>query len=148
MAQSSRARQWAEPLAFVAAVSAVLLLIFPKGFPNYDTIYYLLWGREIAEGMSPDYSAPLAPTPHPLYDLLGAVLSPLGDGAITVAVMLAYISLGLLAWLVYRLGAAWLDRPIGLLAAFLVMTSAPVLSEKDAAAPLLAGFNSPFTFEG
>jgi 4-amino-4-deoxy-L-arabinose transferase-like glycosyltransferase len=29
---------------------------------------------------------------------------------------------------VYRLGADWLDRPIGLLAAFLVMTSAPVLS--------------------
>lgn len=28
------------------------------------------------------------------------------------------------------------------------LTSAPVLSEKDAAAPLLAGFNSPFTFEG
>lgn len=28
------------------------------------------------------------------------------------------------------------------------LTSAPVLSEKDAQAPLLADFNSPFTFEG
>ena len=28
------------------------------------------------------------------------------------------------------------------------LTSAPVLSKKDAAAPLLARFNSPFTFEG
>jgi len=28
------------------------------------------------------------------------------------------------------------------------LTSAPVLSKKDAAAPLLACFNSPFTFEG
>jgi len=28
------------------------------------------------------------------------------------------------------------------------LSSAPVLSEKDATAPLLAGFNSPFTFEG
>ena len=128
MAESSRVRRWAEPLAFIAAISAVLLAIFPKGFPNYDTIYYLLWGKEIAQGLSPDYGAPLAPTPHPLYDLLGTVLYPLGDGAITVAVILAYVSLGLLAWLVYRLGAAWLDRPIGLLAAFLVMTSAPVLS--------------------
>jgi len=128
MAQSSRARAWAEPFAFIIAVSAVLLAIFPNGFPNYDTIYYLLWGRELAEGMSPDYSAPLAPTPHPLYHLFGALLSPLGDGAITVAVVFAYVSLGLLAWLIYRLGAAWLDRPIGLLAAFLVMTSAPVLS--------------------
>lgn len=128
MPQPSRARAWAEPMIFIAAISAALLAIFPRGFPNYDTIYYLLWGREIAEGLSPDYGAPLAPTPHPLYDLLGAVLSPLGDGAITVAVILAYVSLGLLAWLVYRLGSAWLDRPVGLLAAFLVMTSAPVLS--------------------
>ncbi|MGB0120993.1 MAG: hypothetical protein WBP55_08595 [Solirubrobacterales bacterium] len=128
MPQSSRLRAWAVPLAFIAGISAILLLIFPPGFPNYDTIYYLLWGREIAEGMSPDYGAPLAPTPHPLYDLLGAILSPLGDGAITVAVILAYVSLGLLAWLVYKLGSAWFDRPIGAVAAFLVMTSAPVLS--------------------
>ncbi|MEX0621049.1 MAG: hypothetical protein WD181_05650 [Solirubrobacterales bacterium] len=128
MPQPSRARLWAEPLAFIAAVSAVLLAIFPRGFPNYDTIYYLLWGKEIAQGMSPDYGAPLAPTPHPLYDLLGTVLYPLGDGAIAVAVVLAYISLGLLAWLVYRLGSDWLSRPIGMVAAFLVMTSAPVLS--------------------
>ncbi|HNH85922.1 MAG TPA: hypothetical protein PLE93_02360, partial [Solirubrobacterales bacterium] len=116
------------PLAFIAVISAVLLAIFPKGFPNYDTIYYLLWGREIADGLSPDYGAPLAPTPHPLYDLLGALFSPLGDGSITVAVVLAYVSLGLLAWLVYRLGSEWFDRWIGVLAAFLVMTSAPVLS--------------------
>ncbi|HMX71978.1 MAG TPA: hypothetical protein PKA56_09505, partial [Solirubrobacterales bacterium] len=43
-------------------------------------------------------------------------------------VVLAYVSLGLLAWLVYRLGSEWFDRWIGVLAAFLVMTSAPVLS--------------------
>lgn len=128
MTTSNRLRSWGPPIAFIAVVSAVLLAIFPKGFPNYDTIYYLLWGREIADGLSPDYGAPLAPTPHPLYDLLGAVFSPLGDGSITVAVILAYVSLGLLAWLVYRLGAEWFDRPIGGVAAFLVMTSAPVLS--------------------
>ncbi|MBN8867921.1 MAG: hypothetical protein J0H98_10235 [Solirubrobacterales bacterium] len=128
MTTPNRLRSWGPPLAFIAGVSAVLLAIFPKGFPNYDTIYYLLWGREIADGLSPDYGAPLAPTPHPLYDLLGAVFSPLGDGSITVAVVLAYVSLGLLAWLVYRLGAEWFDRPVGALAAFLVMTSAPVLS--------------------
>lgn len=128
MTSSKLLRSWGPPLAFIAVVSAVLLAIFPKGFPNYDTIYYLLWGREIADGLSPDYGAPLAPTPHPLYDLLGAVFSPLGDGSITVAVVLAYASLGLLAWLVYRLGKEWFDRWIGFLASFLVMTSAPVLS--------------------
>lgn len=128
MTSSKLLRSWGPPLAFIAVVTAVLLAIFPKGFPNYDTIYYLLWGKEIAQGMSPDYGAPLAPTPHPLYDLLGAVFTPLGDGSITVAVVLAYVTLGLLAWLVYRLGKEWFDRWIGFLAAFLVMTSAPVLS--------------------
>lgn len=128
MPQSSRLRSWGLPLAFIAAVSAVLLLIFPRGFPNYDTIYYLLWGREIFDGMSPDYGAPLAPTPHPLYDLLGAITAPLGDGSITVAIVLAYVSLGLLAWLVYELGSAWFDRLIGGVGAFLIMTSAPILS--------------------
>ncbi len=128
MPRSNRLRPWGLPLAFILGVTAVLLLVFPRGFPNYDTIYYLLWGREIFDGMSPDYGAPLAPTPHPLYDLLGAVVAPLGDGAITVAIVIAYVSLGLLAWLVYKLGAAWFDRAIGGVAAFLVMTSAPVLS--------------------
>jgi hypothetical protein len=128
MQSSSRLRTWGEPLAFVTVITAILLLIFPQGFPNYDTIYYLLWGREIFDGMSPDYGAPLAPTPHPLYDLLGAVVAPLGDGAITVAIVIAYVSLGLLAWLVYKLGSAWFDRAIGSIAAFLVMTSAPILS--------------------
>ena len=128
MPESSRLATWAIPAAVVAAVSVVLLAVFPLGFTNYDTVYYLLWGREIYEGMSPDYSPALAPTPHPLYDLLGFITAPLGDGAITVAVVIAYLSLGLLVYLVYLLGSIWFDRPIGILAALLVITAAPVLS--------------------
>jgi len=125
---TAAARRWGTPLLFVAVISVLLLLIFPTGFPNYDTIYYLLWGKEIALGQAPDYSPPLVPTPHPLYDLLGIVTTPLGDGAITVTVILAYISLGLLAWVVFELGRHFFDRWTGLLAAVLVMTAAPVLS--------------------
>ncbi|MBK5111128.1 MAG: hypothetical protein JJE10_07135 [Thermoleophilia bacterium] len=128
MPDSDRLATWGIPVAFVVVVSAVLLAVFPLGFTNYDTIYYLLWGREIFDGMSPDYAPALTPTPHPLYDLLGFVAAPLGDGAITVAVVIAYFSLGLLVFLVYRLGSIWFDRPIGLLAALFVITAAPVLS--------------------
>ena len=116
------------PVGVIALVALLLLVVFPTGFPNYDSVYYLLWGREIAEGMSPDIGPPLVPTPHPLYELFGAAVSPFGDGASTAAMVLAYLSLGALAWLVYRLGSLWFDRPTGVLAAVVIMTSAPILS--------------------
>jgi len=121
-------RRWLAPAAWVAAVVVALLLIFPLGFPNYDTIYALVWGRELAHGTSPDYGAALPPTPHPLADLLGLLTTPLGGGAIGVTMVIAYLSLGLVAYLVYRLGALWLDRPIGAVAALFVLTRAPYLS--------------------
>ncbi len=116
------------PAAWVAGVSAVLLLLFPVGFPNYDTIYALVWGRELAHGISPDVGAALAPTPHPLTELIGLVTTPLGDGAITVTMVIAYASLGLIGFFVYRLGAIWFDRWIGAAAAAIVLTRAPFLS--------------------
>jgi len=116
------------PVAWVAAVTAVLLLVFPVGFPNYDTIYALVWGRELAHGVSPDYGSALPPTPHPLTDLIGLVATPLGDGAITVTMVIAYASLGLIGYFVYRLGSLWFDRWIGAVAAAIVLTRAPFLS--------------------
>ena len=116
------------PAAWVAGVSAVLLLVFPVGFPNYDTIYALVWGRELAHGMSPDVGSALPPTPHPLTELLGLVTTPLGNGAITVTMVIAYATLGLIGFFVYRLGAIWFDRWIGALAAAIVLTRAPFLS--------------------
>ena len=122
------ARNWLTPAAWVAAVAAVLLLIFPLGFPNYDTIYALLWGRELGEGLSPDRGAALPPTPHPLAELFGLVTSPFGNGAIDLTMVVAYVSLGLVGYLVYRLGSLWFDRPIGAVAALIVLTRAPFLS--------------------
>jgi hypothetical protein len=121
-------RNWLTPAAWVAAVAALLLAVFPLGFPNYDTIYALVWGRELAHGVSPDYGAALPPTPHPLADLFGLVTTPLGGGAIDVTMVVAYLSLGLVGYLVYRLGALWFDRPIGAVAALIVLTRAPYLS--------------------
>ncbi|HEX7280116.1 MAG TPA: hypothetical protein VF255_10900, partial [Solirubrobacterales bacterium] len=125
---SKGARNWLTPAAWVAAVSGVLLLLFPVGFPNYDTIYALVWGREIAHFESPDMGAALPPTPHPLTELWGAVLTPLGDEAITLTMIGAYVSLGLIGYFVYRLGTIWFDRWIGATAALVVLTRAPFLS--------------------
>ncbi len=124
----SRVSSWLTPAAWVAAVTALLLLVFPVGFPNYDTIYALVWGRELAHGMSPDVGAALPPTPHPLTELIGLVTTPLGDGAIAVTMVIAYAALGLIGFFVYRLGAIWFDRWVGAVAAAIVLTRAPFLS--------------------
>lgn len=118
----------ATPLLWSAAVAGALWLIAPYGFPNYDTRYALVWGGELAHGVAPDYRVGDVPTPHPLADLWGAIVSPLGaQGAEIATTALAYLALGLIAVLVYRLGSLWFDRPIGLLAAVLVLTRPPIL---------------------
>lgn len=122
------ARNWLTPAAWVAAVVVILLLLFPLGFPNYDTIYSLLWGTELADSVSPDRGAALPPTPHPLAELFGLVTAPFGEGAIDLTMIVAYVSLGLVGYLVYRLGSLWFDRPIGAVAALIVLTRAPYLS--------------------
>jgi hypothetical protein len=117
------------PLAYIGSIALALWLIFPFGFPNYDTVYALVWGNELAHGMSPDYNAALPPTPHPLGDLWGVLLTPFG--AVTASdatTVLAYLVLGAVAYLVYRLGTLWFDRAIGAVAAAIVLTRAPYLS--------------------
>ncbi len=117
------------PAAWIGGIALALWLIFPFGFPNYDTAYALLWGDELAHGASPDYNAALPPTPHPLADLWGVLLTPFG--AVTASdatTVLAYLVLGVVAYLVYRLGALWFDRAIGAVAAGIVLTRAPYLS--------------------
>jgi hypothetical protein len=105
------------PVAWIgggaAALWAFLGVGLGVGFVNYDTVYSLAWGQQLARGQLPAYQLPLAPTPHPLTELLGVVLAPLGAPAtLTIVVGLAYISLAGLAYVVYRLGTAWFSWPV------------------------------------
>ena len=50
-------------------------------YPNYDSYYSLLWGREVLHGTLPSFDAYRAPTEHPLAIAFGAVLALVGDGA-------------------------------------------------------------------
>lgn len=126
----------ARPIAALAALSAAVWALAGRGLVNYDTLYALVWGRDLAHGRSPDLDVTLAPTAHPLATALGVLLSPLssasdhgvhGMGATGVVLVLAFLALGALGLLVYRLGAAWFDPWAGALAALIVLTRRPVL---------------------
>ena len=128
----SRARN----VGVVALLGAVAWALAGRGLVNYDTLYALVWGRDVARGTLPDLEVPLAPTPHPLATLGGIVLAPLsasaerginGEAATTVVLVGAFASLGALGWVVFRLGAAWFNPATGALAAAIMLTRRPVL---------------------
>lgn len=115
--------------ALLAALAAVLWLLCGVGFANYDTLYALSWGGQLARGETPAYEVAIAPTPHPLLELLGLVLAPLAPRAIEdVAVALGFLALAGCAWVLFRLGELWFGRAAGVVAALILLTRVPILS--------------------
>ncbi len=123
-------------LAGVLVAAVALRLLTGPGLVNYDTLYSLVWGRQLAQGTAPDLEAGIAPTPHPLATLGGIVLSPLsalehdglhGEAATWIVLAFAFVSLGLLGWIVFALGREWFNTAAGVVAAAIVVTRAPVL---------------------
>ncbi|HEX3909943.1 MAG TPA: glycosyltransferase family 39 protein [Solirubrobacteraceae bacterium] len=116
-------------LATVAAGGALLWLICGVGFANYDTLYALAWGGQLARGETPAYEVAIAPTPHPLIEALGVVLAPLPPQAVEdVTVALGFLALAGCAWLLYRLASLWFGRAAGVVAALILLTRVPILS--------------------
>jgi hypothetical protein len=118
----------AAPLT-IAAGAVVLWAIAGIGFANYDTLYALTWGGQLARGETPQYGIPIAPTPHPLVEALGVLLSPLSPSSVEdVTVALGFLALSACGWVIYRLCALWFGRAAGALAALLLVTRVPILS--------------------
>jgi hypothetical protein len=121
--------RWAPATLAIVLGALALWLIAGVGFVNYDTLYGLVWGQQLARGETPEYGLPIAPTPHPLVELLGIPLAPLGASAATaITVALAFLALSACGWIVYRLGSVWFGRAAGILAALILLTRVPVLS--------------------
>ena len=113
--------------AFALAV-AVLVWALTRTYPNYDSYYHLVWGRQLLDGLAPTFTAYAAPTQHPLYVALGAVLGAVfGESADRALVLVCLLSHALLVLGTYRLGAEVFGRWSGALAALFVAASASFL---------------------
>lgn len=109
--------------------AVALRAIAGVGFANYDTLYALAWGGQLTQGETPAYGVPIAPTPHPLLEMLGVVLRPLSPHAeIEVTVWLGFAALAGCAWIVFRLGEVWFGWAAGAVAALVFVTRVPVVS--------------------
>src|SRR3954470_4306989 len=95
-------RAWPDALAALV-VAAAVFAFFGHAFLNYDSFYALVWGDDLAHGRTPQFDAPVAPTPHPLANLIGLLLSPLGSAAETAFLVIVLIGIGALVVGIFRL---------------------------------------------
>jgi hypothetical protein len=121
--------KWLWPTVTIGLGALLLWAIAGVGFVNYDTLYALVWGQQLARGEVPQYGLPIAPTPHPLIEALGIPLSSLGASATTaIAVALAFLALSACGWVLYQLTRAWFGRAAGIVAVVVLLTRVPILS--------------------
>lgn len=124
--------RFARPVERVAAglavAAAVLVWAITRTYPNYDSYFHLVWGRELLDGVAPSFEAYAAPTQHPLYVALGALLGLIfGESADRALVLVCLLSHAALVFGAYRLGAAVFGRWSGALGALFVAASASFL---------------------
>lgn len=113
--------------AFLVVGAAVATWAIAPTYPNYDSYYHLVWGRELLDGLAPSFEAYAAPTQHPLYVAVAALLGLIGEDADRALVLLCLLSHGVLVLGTYRLGAAAFGRWPGLLGGLFAGASASFL---------------------
>jgi hypothetical protein len=108
-------------LAVLALGTLIGFLVYPT-YPNYDSYYSLLWGRELLHGIKPSFDGYRTPTEHPLAVAFGMLLSIVGDPADRIMVGATLASFVVLAAGLYRLAAASFGTLVGLAAGALLCT--------------------------
>ncbi|MEA2150268.1 MAG: hypothetical protein QOD69_2098 [Solirubrobacteraceae bacterium] len=75
------------------ALAAVVLWALVPTYPDYDAYEHLVWGRDVLHGVAPGFETFAAPTQHPLYLALAALLSLAGQDADRLLVLVTVLSL-------------------------------------------------------
>jgi len=106
--------------ALLCIGSLVGFLVFPT-YPNYDSYYSLLWGREVLDLQAPTFEGFRVPTEHPLAIAVSAVvgLFPSADRLFIALILASFLWL---IWGVYKLGRVSFTPLVGGVAALLTLT--------------------------
>jgi len=111
---------WARALGaglVAVALGVAARLLYGRGTVGYDAAWALLWGQQLARGEVPDLDAVGAPTPHPLANVVSAVL-----GSPDLVLAVSWLAFGALGVAAYALGTALYSRWVGGLFAALLLT--------------------------
>jgi hypothetical protein len=122
----ARVRMNADVLARLAFAAlcvgfAIGFFVYPT-YPNYDSYYSLLWGRELLDLQAPIFEGFRVPTEHPLAIAVGAVLGLAGEAGDRLWVAMIFATYLALVAGVYRLGRLAFTPLVGAVAAALLLT--------------------------
>src|SRR5689334_10993108 len=112
--------------ATILFVAVLMWVIYDPWYMNYDARYALDWARDITRGLTPDFKAPFAPTPHPFSIAVSFLGVAFGDH---VAMWLVLLGFGAVVWLTYLLGARLFNPWVGAVAALVVVTRPAMLRD-------------------
>src|SRR4051812_32991268 len=91
------AATWAKAALMALTAAALAGYVVCPTYPNYDSIYSLVWGREILHGHLPSFDAYRAPTEHPLWLAASVVLDLVfgdhADRALLLLTLLSFVAL-------------------------------------------------------
>ncbi|HEV2753831.1 MAG TPA: hypothetical protein VGV36_08360, partial [Solirubrobacteraceae bacterium] len=108
-------------LVGLALLALLGFAIYPT-YPTYDSIYSIVWGRELLDGALLSFEAYRAPTQHPLAIAIGALLAPLGDVGARLWLALCIGSFVVLVAGLYTLGKRAFTPLVGAAAALLLLS--------------------------
>lgn len=111
------------PALGALVLGAVLAWALVPTYPDYDAYHHLVWGRDLLEGRAAGFEDYAAPTQHPLYLALGALLSLAGEHADRLLVLVTILSFVALVAGTYVLGRELFGRAVGIAGAVFVGSS-------------------------
>jgi hypothetical protein len=117
----------ARPAAAVGGVAVValgLLGFVGRPWATNDTLWALVWGRQIVQGDLPAYGVSQSSTPHPLTNLIAASANLMGtDAAYWILAGLVLLAFGVIVVLTFQLARECFGLIAALFAAAVVTTS-------------------------
>jgi hypothetical protein len=121
------ASTWAKIGFGAMCVGAIVLFAVYPMVAAYDSMYALIWGRELIHGSIPDVDAYRVPTQHPLWILVGAVVAIFGEAGDRILVAVTLAAFVAMVAGAYRLARVCFGPVIGWLAALVLVTRLDLL---------------------
>ena len=122
MQPDAQDRPWPRVLFALLALAALVGFFVYPTYPNYDSLYSLIWGKEILHGELPSFEVYRGPTQHPLALVFGAFMSLFGTSGDRLMVFATLASYVALVGGVYRLAALAFTPLIGVIAGALLIS--------------------------